>query len=60
MKIRESVQLQTVSAMYEQEIDRDRGMPSYERLRTMVRRHIDQMIRTRHLRARSGLPSSNK
>ena len=28
-------------------------MPSYHRLQTMVRRHIDQMIRTRNFRARS-------
>ena len=38
--------------MYEQEIDRDRAMPSYQRLKTRVRRHIHQMIRTRNLRAR--------
>ena len=54
MKIRESVQLQTVLAMYDQEIDRDRAMPSYQRLKTLVRRHIDQMIRTRNFRARNG------
>ena len=41
MTIRESVQLQTVLAMYEQEIDRDRAMPSCQRLKTMVRRHMD-------------------
>ena len=39
--------------MYEQEIDRDRAMPSYQRLNTMVRRHIVQMIRTRNFRARN-------
>ena len=53
MKIRESVQLQTVSAMYEQEIDRDRAMPSHQRLKTLVSRHIDRTIRTRNFRARS-------
>ena len=53
MKIRESVQLQTVSAMYEREIDPDRSMPSYQRLKTEVRRHIDQLIRTRNFRARN-------
>ena len=51
MKVRESVQLQTVSsAMYDQEVDRDRP-PSYQRLKTMVRTHADQMIRTRNFRA---------
>ena len=52
MKIRESVQVQTVLAIHDQEIDRDRAMTSYQRLKTMVRRHIDQMIRTRNFRAR--------
>ena len=53
IEIRGSVQLQTVLAIYEQEIDRDRAMPSYQRLNTMVRRHIVQMIRTRNFRARN-------
>ena len=53
MKIRESVQAQTVLAMYDQEIDRDRAMPSCQRLKTMARRQIDQMIRTRNFRARN-------
>ena len=53
MRIRESVQLQTVLAMYNHEIDRNRAMPSYQRLKTMVRRYIDQMIRTRTFRARN-------
>ena len=39
LKIRNSVQLQRVLAMHEQEIDRDRAIPSYQRLKTMVRRH---------------------
>ena len=43
MRILESVQLQTFLAMYDQEIDRDRAMPSYQRLKTMVRIHIDQI-----------------
>ena len=52
-EMRESVWLQTVLAMYDQEIDRDRAMPSCQRLKTMVRRHIDQMSRTRNFRARN-------
>ena len=47
MKLRGFVHLQTVLAMYDQEMDRDRAMPSYPRLRTMVRQRIDQMTRTR-------------
>ena len=46
MKIRGSVQLQTVLAMYNKEIDRNLTLPSCQRLTTMVRRHIDQTIRT--------------
>ena len=39
--------------MYDQKTDRDRAMPSYQRLKTMVRRHIDEMIRTRNVRVRN-------
>ena len=39
--------------MYDQEIYRYRGMPSYRRLKTMVRRRVDQMIRTRNFKARN-------
>ena len=42
-----------VLAMYEQEIDRHQTIPSYQRLETMVRRHIDQMIGTRNFKARN-------
>ena len=49
MKIRESVQLRTLLAMSTKKlIDRDRALPSYQRLKTMVRRHIDQMTRRRN------------
>ena len=51
MRIRESVQLQTVLALCDQEIDR--ATPSYQRLKIVVRRHVDQMIRTRNFRARN-------
>ena len=53
MKIRGSFQLQTVLGMYDHEMDRERATPSYERLKTMVRRHIDQMIRTRNFKPRN-------
>ena len=52
MERRESVQLQTVLSMFNQEFDRDRLMPSYRRVKTMVRRQNDQMIRTRKRKAR--------
>ena len=41
-RIRESVQLQTVSAMCDQENDRDRTMPSCQRLKIMV---ADKLIK---------------
>ena len=47
---RESVQLQSVLAMSEQEIDQLRLMPSYQKLKTVVRRRIEQMVRTRNFR----------
>ena len=45
MRIRELVQLRASLAMYDQEIDRNRAVPSYQRLKTM--------IRTRNFRARN-------
>ena len=51
MRIRESVQLVTFSAMYEQENDQNRAVPSYQRLKTKVRRHIDHTIRNAQLQS---------
>ena len=42
MRARESDQLSTVLAMYEQEITQDQSQPSYQKLKTMVKRHINQ------------------
>ena len=42
LKIRDSVQFQTVLAMYEPEIDRDRAMPIYQRLKKLIE---DTLIR---------------
>ena len=53
MRIRESDKLQTVLAVYEQEINQDRSRPSFQKLQTMVKRHIDQKIRTRNFQARN-------
>ena len=36
LKIRDSVQLQAVLAMYDEEIDRNLALPGYQRLKTMV------------------------
>ena len=51
--IRDSVQLHTVLALYEQENFRNNEQPSYSRLKTPVTRHIDQIVRTRNFKARN-------
>ena len=51
-KLQDSVQHQTVLAMYEEENVLNNEPPSYFRLKTLVRRHIDQTMRTHNFRAR--------
>ena len=47
----ESVQLQTVLALYERETDRNLALPRYERLKTMAKRHmIHQKFKTKKKR----------
>ena len=53
MRNRESDQRKTVLAMYEQEINQDPSKPSYQKLKTMVKRHRHQKIRTRNFQARN-------
>ena len=53
MRIRESVQLQRVLAIYEQEVNQCRSRPSYQKSKTIVRRHTGQMIRTRNFTVRN-------
>ena len=52
-KLQDSVQLQIVLALYEQEIVRNNEQPNYSALKTTVRRHIDQTMRTRNFRTRN-------
>ena len=52
-KLQDSVQLQTVLALYDQETVRNNGQTSCLRLETSVKLHIDQMMRTRNFRVRS-------
>ena len=47
-KLKDSVQLQTVLALYDQETVRNNEKPSYSRLKTCVRLHVDQTMRTRN------------
>ena len=64
--LQDSVQLPTVLALYEQENIRNNEQPSYSRLKTSVRRHIDQTMRTRNFRdgnekvERGAVPKSQK
>ena len=52
-KLQDSGQLQTVLAMYDQEIARNNGQPNYSRLETAVKLQIDLMMRTRNFRSES-------
>ena len=52
-KLQDSVQLQTVLAVYDQETVRNNWQTSYLRLKTSVKLHFDQMMRTRNFRVRN-------
>ena len=52
-KLQDSVQLQTLLSVYEQKNIRNSEQPSYSRLKTSVKLHIDQTLRTRNFRARN-------
>ena len=52
-KLQDSVQLQTVLALYDQETVRSNGQTSYSRLNTSEKLHIDQMMRSRNFRFRN-------
>ena len=51
-KLENSVQLQTVMALYDQETAGNKE-PNYHQLKTAVRLHVDQMMNTRNFRVRS-------
>ena len=52
LRIRESAQLKTVLELQEMEIHQKISDPSYQRLKTMVKRSIDQKLRMRNFDAR--------
>ena len=52
-KLQDSAQLQTILAVYEQEIIRNNEQPNYSRFKIAVRRHIDEQMRTRNFRAQN-------
>ena len=53
LRIRESAQLKTVLDLYDMEIHQKLSMPSYHKLKTMVKRSIDQELRLRNFDARN-------
>ena len=53
-RIRESEKLKTVLELYDKEIHQKISMPNYHRLKTMVKRSIEQDLRNRNFGARNG------
>ena len=52
LRIRESAQSTTVLELYDMEIHQKKSMPNYQKLKTMVKRCIDQKLRLRNFDAR--------
>ena len=52
VRIRESDQLKTVLKLYDMEINQKISMPNYQKLKTTVKRSIDQKLRLRNFDAR--------
>ena len=53
LRIRESEKLKTVLELYDLEINQKKLGPDYHRLKTMVKRSIDQEIRKKNFGARN-------
>ena len=54
LRIRESEKLKTVLEFYEMEVHQKKAGPDYHRLKTMVKRSIEQDLRNRNFEARNG------
>ena len=54
LRIRESDQLKTVLELYNVKIHQKISMPNYQKLKTIVKRSIDQKLRLRNFDARHG------
>ena len=54
LRIRESVHLKTVLELYDMEIHQKISMTNYQKLKTMVKRSLDQILRLRNFDARHG------
>ena len=53
-RIRESEKLKTVLELYNMEIHQNKARPDYHRLKTMVKRSIEQNLRIKNFEARNG------
>ena len=54
LRIRESEKLKTVLELYNMEIHQKKAGPDYHRLKTMVKRSIEQNLRIKNFEARNG------
>ena len=54
LRIRASEKLKTVMELYDLEIHQKKATPDYHRLKTMVKRSIEQNLRTKNFEARNG------
>ena len=54
LRIRESEKLKTVLELYNMEIHQKKAEPDYHRLKTMVKRSIEQSLRMKNFEARNG------
>ena len=54
LRIRESEKLKTVLELYDLEIHQKKAGPDYHRLKTMVKRSIEQSLRIKNFEARNG------
>ena len=54
LRIQESEKLKTVLELYNMEIHQKKAGPDYHRLKTMVKRSIEQNLRIRNFEARNG------
>ena len=54
LRIRESEKLKTVLELYNMEIHQKKAGPDYHKLKTMVKRSIEQNLRMKNFEARNG------
>ena len=54
LRIRVSVKLKTVMALYNLEINQKKAGPVYHRLKTMVKRSLEQSLRMKNFETRNG------